>query len=86
MNTEKKFYTLCGADVPLEDWVQTMDELQNAFNLTSYDDLLGVNPDPLLFYHQIPSRWLQTDPGFNILLRSAPPQDVSLPLWVLKPD
>lgn len=50
---------------------------------TDDSDLVSATPRPLLYYHQLPLRWLNADPGFFILLR-APTQNV-LPEWIIPP-
>ncbi len=82
---EEKFYTLSGANHPVEDWVQLLNETSNVFYSKSYQDIIGMTKFPVRYWNQIPQRWLDKDPGFKILLRANIELE-TLPAWILRPN
>jgi hypothetical protein len=82
---QKRFYTLSGNELPVEPWVQKITEVNNVFQTNTYEDLVGATSYPFLYWHQIPTRLLQDDPGFKILLRRNVEKEKLFP-WILNAD
>lgn len=81
----KKYYSLIGAEIPIEPWVITYaDHPPELPAVTHSSRIISAFRWPLLYHHQIPSRLLNTDPGFPILLRSEEKQ-TPLPHWIFNP-
>ena len=83
MNEKKNFYPLIGPDLDLEKWVVTLKDRPDLLFGTDDTDLISASARPLLYYHQLPLRWLNEDPGFLIFLRA--PVDSALPRWIISP-
>lgn len=80
-----KFYNLIGAEVPLDPWVITYQDLPPELpTISHHTKVIPAMRWPLLFFHQIPERFLKSDPGFPILLRQEI-QSNNLPCWIKNP-
>lgn len=80
----KTFYPLCGSSIPVEPWVQILREGELKTGTTPFDRMISATPWPLRYHHQIPRRWLDSDPGFYILLRG--PSTSGTKSWIIGPD
>jgi hypothetical protein len=83
LNEKKNFYPLIGTEQGLEKWVVTLKDRPDLLFGTDDTDLISASPRPLLYFHQLPLRWLREDPGFLIFLRA--PVDSPLPRWIISP-
>ena len=83
MNEKKNFYPLIGTEQAIEKWVVTLKDRPDLLFGTEDTDLISASPRPLLYFHQLPLRWLKEDPGFLIFLRA--PVDSPLPRWIIPP-
>ena len=80
---DQNTYPLCGKNKNLKSWVQKINEGNSSFNQKDLVDLQGASINPLRFNKDVPLRWLDSDPGFYILLRDKVQQK---PKWFLNPN
>lgn len=83
MNNIKNFYPLIGPEKVLENWVVKLKDRPDLIFGTDDLDYISASPRPLLFFNQLPLKWLQSDPGFFIFLRA--PIEIKLPHWIIPP-
>lgn len=79
-----KPYTLIGPEYPAQPWLITFEDVVPELPvITHHSRMISASRWPVLFYHQIPKRFLERDPGFPILLRQE--TNEVLPGWIYNP-
>lgn len=83
MKKIKNFYPLIGPEQVLEDWVVTLKDRPDLLFGTKDTDYISASPRPILYFEQLPLRWLKSNPGFLVFLRQ--PLETELPPWIIPP-
>lgn len=78
---KKSFHLIGNSEV--EDWVVLRKERPDLLFAMNEIDLISATPFPLIYFNQLPLRWIQQDPGFPILLRDYVQE--KLAPWIYNP-